>query len=195
MKSTTPTAINENVLRLKAKLGLGTEPVFVPVCDTQGYKVADCFNNVRLKMEKDGGLVQHGWNVWELPQKIVEGEFHAVWVNHDCKYVDITPKPDGETKILFIPDPNRVYQNVPVDNVRVLLTDEPTFVQSIQLQEKLARLRVKYNVDGQLARIPTEELEALGIFDDSKPMTGRKIGRNERCPCGSGKKFKFCHGR
>ena len=23
----------------------------------------------------------------------------------------------------------------------------------------------------------------------------RKIGRNERCPCGSGKKFKHCHGR
>jgi preprotein translocase subunit SecA len=24
---------------------------------------------------------------------------------------------------------------------------------------------------------------------------GRKIGRNEPCPCGSGKKFKQCHGR
>lgn len=23
----------------------------------------------------------------------------------------------------------------------------------------------------------------------------RKIGRNEPCPCGSGKKFKYCHGR
>jgi len=21
----------------------------------------------------------------------------------------------------------------------------------------------------------------------------RKIGRNEKCPCGSGKKYKFCH--
>jgi preprotein translocase subunit SecA len=24
---------------------------------------------------------------------------------------------------------------------------------------------------------------------------GRKVGRNEPCPCGSGKKFKQCHGR
>jgi uncharacterized protein YecA (UPF0149 family) len=24
--------------------------------------------------------------------------------------------------------------------------------------------------------------------------TGRKIGRNERCPCGSGRKYKHCHG-
>jgi preprotein translocase subunit SecA len=23
----------------------------------------------------------------------------------------------------------------------------------------------------------------------------RKMGRNERCWCGSGKKYKFCHGR
>lgn len=24
---------------------------------------------------------------------------------------------------------------------------------------------------------------------------GRKIGRNEKCPCGSGSKYKRCHGR
>jgi hypothetical protein len=34
-------------------------------------------------------------------------------------------------------------------------------------------------------------------FDDSKPkpiVGGEKIGRNEKCPCGSGKKYKNCHG-
>jgi preprotein translocase subunit SecA len=25
--------------------------------------------------------------------------------------------------------------------------------------------------------------------------TWGKVGRNERCPCGSGKKYKHCHGR
>ena len=24
---------------------------------------------------------------------------------------------------------------------------------------------------------------------------GRKIGRNEKCPCGSNKKYKRCHGK
>jgi preprotein translocase subunit SecA len=24
---------------------------------------------------------------------------------------------------------------------------------------------------------------------------GGKVGRNDPCPCGSGKKFKHCHGR
>ncbi|KQW19256.1 preprotein translocase subunit SecA [Afipia sp. Root123D2] len=31
--------------------------------------------------------------------------------------------------------------------------------------------------------------------DPSNPATWGKVGRNEDCPCGSGKKFKHCHGR
>ena len=27
------------------------------------------------------------------------------------------------------------------------------------------------------------------------PTTWGKIGRNEPCPCGSGKKYKHCHGK
>jgi preprotein translocase subunit SecA len=40
------------------------------------------------------------------------------------------------------------------------------------------------------------------LFDDSEAekknqpyvRQGRKIKRNELCPCGSGKKYKHCHG-
>ncbi|MCK5388130.1 MAG: SEC-C domain-containing protein, partial [Candidatus Izimaplasma sp.] len=28
-----------------------------------------------------------------------------------------------------------------------------------------------------------------------KPRISTKVGRNDPCPCGSGKKFKHCHGR
>ncbi len=31
--------------------------------------------------------------------------------------------------------------------------------------------------------------------DPNNPATWGKVGRNEDCPCGSGKKFKHCHGR
>jgi preprotein translocase subunit SecA len=31
--------------------------------------------------------------------------------------------------------------------------------------------------------------------DSKNPATWGKVGRNEDCPCGSGKKFKHCHGR
>ena len=30
--------------------------------------------------------------------------------------------------------------------------------------------------------------------DNANVKEGKKVGRNEKCPCGSGKKFKYCHG-
>ena len=41
------------------------------------------------------------------------------------------------------------------------------------------------------------EEEAAGEAPEAKPFVrnGRKVGRNEPCPCGSGKKFKQCHGK
>ena len=30
--------------------------------------------------------------------------------------------------------------------------------------------------------------------DDIKKNNFKKVGRNEKCPCGSGKKYKHCHG-
>ncbi len=31
--------------------------------------------------------------------------------------------------------------------------------------------------------------------DPNNPATWGKLGRNEDCPCGSGKKYKHCHGK
>jgi preprotein translocase subunit SecA len=35
---------------------------------------------------------------------------------------------------------------------------------------------------------------AAANFDPKKPETWGKVGRNDECPCGSGKRFKHCHG-
>jgi preprotein translocase subunit SecA len=46
--------------------------------------------------------------------------------------------------------------------------------------------------------------EALGQSPEDQPTdeehkpfvrTGQKVGRNDPCPCGSGKKYKQCHGK
>ena len=34
-----------------------------------------------------------------------------------------------------------------------------------------------------------------GARNPNDPTTWGKVGRNEACPCGSGKKYKHCHGR
>ena len=38
--------------------------------------------------------------------------------------------------------------------------------------------------------------EAMAATEKAKPVrSGPKVGRNDPCPCGSGKKFKHCHGK
>ena len=36
--------------------------------------------------------------------------------------------------------------------------------------------------------------KAAGKMDPKKPDTWGKVSRNDPCPCGSGKKYKHCHG-
>jgi preprotein translocase subunit SecA len=36
---------------------------------------------------------------------------------------------------------------------------------------------------------------AGGQHEQPVVREGRKVGRNEPCPCGSGKKYKHCHGQ
>ena len=45
--------------------------------------------------------------------------------------------------------------------------------------------------DGQMA---ISDAAATGERDPNDPRTWGKVGRNEACPCGSGKKYKHCHG-
>jgi preprotein translocase subunit SecA len=45
-----------------------------------------------------------------------------------------------------------------------------------------------------LVRPDTAAIVAPEDRDPNNPSTWGKVGRNEACPCGSGKKFKHCHG-
>jgi preprotein translocase subunit SecA len=41
---------------------------------------------------------------------------------------------------------------------------------------------------------PQQAKAALGPINVTLPKRAKKVGRNEPCPCGSGKKYKHCHG-
>jgi len=60
---------------------------------------------------------------------------------------------------------------------------------------KVLRQKTQVNFGG--AGLPLSEMSNLaGMLSEApaKPVTRQKIGRNEPCPCGSGKKFKKCCG-
>ncbi|MBT8117227.1 MAG: SEC-C domain-containing protein, partial [Gammaproteobacteria bacterium] len=65
-------------------------------------------------------------------------------------------------------------------------------VEAVEEQRRSqAQMNFKHDEAGALDESPEQE---EGV---QQPFTrqGRKIGRNEPCPCGSGKKYKQCHGK
>ena len=44
-------------------------------------------------------------------------------------------------------------------------------------------------------RAPVQKRRAADELDPKDPATWGKVSRNAPCPCGSGKKYKHCHGK
>ena len=108
MDHTTPEEITEKILKFcKEKIDPTTTPVFLELVPVGDCMLGDCFGNVENYVKNNGGRIQYGWIIWEIPNFFLEAEFHAVWINEDGEYIDITPKVDGERKILFLPDSKR----------------------------------------------------------------------------------------
>ena len=123
-----PRVIHRFVVDLCDKIAPGTRPLRVLVRAEPDAQVNECFFNVRNKIARNGGDIQHGWAIWERPGLFVEAEFHAVWVSPDKELLDVTPKVDGESAILFLPDPKEVFDEqtyVRRDNIRLAQYDHP----------------------------------------------------------------------
>jgi uncharacterized protein YecA (UPF0149 family) len=69
--------------------------------------------------------------------------------------------------------------------------------QSISSAGKVLRQKTQVNFGG--AGLPLSEMSRLAATfrgtSAPAPITKQKVGRNEPCPCGSGKKFKKCCGQ
>ena len=58
----------------------------------------------------------------------------------------------------------------------------PDFARAMERRQERQQRDLQYQTGAAQAEAP-------------KPVkTGAKVGRNDPCPCGSGKKFKKCHG-
>jgi hypothetical protein len=61
--------------------------------------------------------------------------------------------------------------------------------------EESVRMRTERLRRGEAALKSREQNADLALIQTVRPIqTGPKIGRNERCRCGSGLKYKHCHG-
>ena len=67
-----------------------------------------------------------------------------------------------------------------------------------QVVSILCRIQVRLKSPEEAAaeqKTIEEHNEEMKMREEAKKYAGMHIGRNDPCPCGSGKKFKVCHGR
>ena len=118
-----------------AKTLSSTDLVRVPVVPDDFGLYGWCSDGVLEKMKHDGGIIVFGWTIWEWPGAMLTAEFHSIWRSPSGDLFDITPKPQGESEIVFVPDLTipadfdfdkrprnrrfRLYQ--PVDPVRLVM--------------------------------------------------------------------------
>jgi len=79
---------------------------------------------------------------------------------------------------------------------RVLMTVQIESTEQIQLAAN--QLEEKAEAISNITYSAPDETGAAHVFADGTPEDAKAIpvvGRNEACPCGSGKKYKHCHGK
>ncbi len=86
----------------------------------------------------------------------------------------------------------------------VARVDEPAQLHNVTYQHAQAAEAVDDLADtgteaGAQAGLQLQDFPDDGNADGERPMPfvrpGQKVGRNDPCPCGSGRKYKVCHGR
>ena len=93
------------------------------------------------------------------------------------------------------------------DVIRILSRVELDRGEDLGEVERKRRLENSERMQFQGSEAAKANIDQMGVSGDDvmaptavgKPQTfvreDRKVGRNEKCPCGSGKKYKQCHGR
>ena len=71
------------------------------------------------------------------------------------------------------------------------MSDRARFVRQARLSLRIQRLTA------QVEALVPQIKRAQGGDDSVQTVKrdGKKVGRNDPCPCGSGKKYKKCHGQ
>lgn len=190
-----------DINRLITALGLNVSPVRLDIELKSHSLPSECFPNVETQVQKHGGEIVYGWQLWQSGAFYIEAEFHAVWRDSEGILHDITPKPlPTVLQILFVEDVGRTYEGRQVNNVRLNLSGNKVVDHFLKLNDK------KFEIENAGERANQHEIslkgDELDIYEGLIQLLidiecFMKSGGTARSPClcGSGEKYKKCHGR
>jgi len=211
-----PEANSSAVQKLRKLLGTDAAAVRICVKPNPGAREKNCYVNVRTKIENNRmGTMQLGWAIWQHSHLFIEAEPHSVFNPGDgSAWIDCTPHcMAGGSKadeILFIPNEGASYDFSTTylpDNIRVPLVDDWRVSKALVLMsETNALVNSVPGIDVPLPQRVKKQVSSLSLQTGMllveamqpqarTPQRSGKIGRNEPCPCGGGKKYKKCHGK
>ena len=160
------------------------------------------WQKIAYDQQADRGKLQKFWQryfmlekgVYEKlltnPDEKVEGTVKELAEKYDLSIMDMTGFLDGINDSLVTPNP--------IDTM-----EEDTKVSLAFDKEKLYKNMVDAKADwlyelpqwDEIFDADTKRKLYLEQKKSGTVVVGRKVGRNDPCPCGSGKKYKFCCGR
>src|SRR5690554_4506791 len=113
-------------------------------------------------------------------------------------YAQRNPKQEYKREAFYLFQ--QMLETVKRETVVVLGRVQPISREQLEVMER--RQREPEEMARRKMRMSHEQVSALGSEEPTAkesaiPFTreGRKVGRNDACPCGSGKKYKHCHGK
>jgi hypothetical protein len=171
---TTPRDISPAIARFCAELAPGQAPVFVRVEPTADAAYGYCVFNVPPHVDRCGGRMVLGWCIWEWPGILLNAEFHACWLSPEGELIDITPKPDGEKTILFLPDPALKFEGERILGRIESLSHKREVLDYVAVSRKLMRLKAQ---GGSMST--TDFLNIMGEAKATREKLIRRIGRKE----------------
>lgn len=160
------------------------------------------WQKIAYDQQADRGKLQKFWQryfmlekgVYEKlltnPDEKVEGTVKELAEKYDLSIMDMTGFLDGINDSLVTPNP--------IDTM-----EEDTKVSLAFDKEKLYKNMVDAKADwlyelpqwDEIFDADTKKKLYLEQKKSGTVVVGKKVGRNDPCPCGSGKKYKFCCGK
>ncbi|HOZ68386.1 MAG TPA: preprotein translocase subunit SecA [Chitinophagaceae bacterium] len=181
--------------------GSHIENVVVPFTD--GRKSLNVLTNLDKTVNTQGAELTNS-----LEKSITLAVIDDSWKEHLRAMDDL--KQSVQTAYLEQKDPLVIYKMEAYNQFRNMNADVNKDIVSflshaaLPVQEENAPLKEGRQEKTDMSRMKAnkEEVDAAGedyaANEKDKPVpvtVGPKIGRNDPCPCGSGKKYKQCHGR
>lgn len=195
----TPQEIDEHVLKLVARVRPGVLPIYVNVLPESHAEINECFPAIEKKVLDFGGSMLLGWQIWKT-LFLIEAEYHAIWQSPIGEMLDITPKDIPVSRILFLPDPEAIYDGFQRDNVRQSLEKNELVDHFIALAQAQYRIKNRGDRASQYGEIVLngEEAKIYEYIEHHKICLEAmlRMGQNiySSCFCAGSKTYINCHG-